>query len=298
VTAALSTASASLLLAGSAGAAFPGEPGSLVFDLNDDIYTVAADGSHLRPLSDSGDQENDPAYSADGTHIAYVDEDLIVTTRADGTHLRILFLPGHDEHDGQPAWSPDGRLIAFVRSGRGIGNRDQSGVWVIPSRGGAPRLVTGGAPGDQFEPSWSSDGKWIAFLQVAPGRPPHLAKIRPDGTGLTVLTSGPRFDGSPDWSPNGKELVFVRWDGANGDVSSQELWTVSANGTGARPLTAPRFRSFAPAWSPDGRRIAFVSARKPTSSVFTIVVATGHVARLVGNVGDVGRISWQPLRGA
>jgi hypothetical protein len=41
-----------------------------------------------------------------------------------------------------------------------------------------------------------------------------------------------------------------------------------------------------------------VSERKPASSVFTIVVANGHVARLVGNVDDVGRLSWQPLHGA
>jgi Tol biopolymer transport system component len=221
----------------------------------------------------------------------------VCVMRADGTHVQPVFFPPLRERDSAPAWSPDGKSIAFVRSGADLGNTDHSGVWSIRVNGGKPKLVTRGVPGNQYEPAWSPDGQWIAFTQARGTRPSRIEKIRVDGTGLTELTRGPASDRMADWSPDGTRLVFVRWRQSTAPTPMPSaLWLVDSAGTAARPLTGTVGTADAPAWSPDGKLIAFESARKPSGSIFTMEIATGRVVRLVTHVAGAGRIAWQPLR--
>lgn len=141
-------------------------------------------------------------------------------------------LPALTEADRDPAWSPDGDRIVF--SGEVGGNRD---IYIVDSDGSNLRRLTSG-PKPEFEPSWSSRGE-IAFVR---GR--VLYRIRPDGTGLERLDRRGR---RPDWSPDGRRLVYQH---------RGRLFTLRRDGRHRRGVLR-RGGGVYPAWAPSGRRIAF-----------------------------------------
>jgi plastocyanin len=127
------------------------------------IYTINADGTGARRLTDSQNYGGEPAWSPDGAKLAftritrdpewtlleYLDPDIYVIN-ADGSGLTRLTT---DAHSGNPAWSPDGRRIAFTRG---------SEIYVMNADGsGATRLTNN--PGQDNAPAWSPDGTKIAF---------------------------------------------------------------------------------------------------------------------------------------
>lgn len=149
--------------------------------------------------------------------------------RSGGSRLEPL--PALTEADRDPAWSPDGGRIVF--SGEVEGNRD---LYVVDRDGSGLRRLTS-HPKVEREPAWSARGE-IAFVR---GR--VLYRIRPDGTGLERLNRRGRV---PDWSPNGRRLVYTH---------KRRVFTLRRDGRVRRRLT--RRGGLYPAWSPSGRRIAF-----------------------------------------
>ena len=108
-------------------AAFPGANGRIVFESDRDspgaagteIYTANADGSDPRRLTVNTVADTDPAYSPDGSKIAFTRSNDIWVMNADGSGPRNL--TDHPAQDTSPAWSPDGKRLAFV-STRGGGS--------------------------------------------------------------------------------------------------------------------------------------------------------------------------------
>jgi Tol biopolymer transport system component len=151
----------------------------------------------------------------------------------------------------QPAWSPDGTLIAFV---------DLSFRLVVARADGTPLMVlTRGRPFAR-SPSWSPDGSRIVFQQFGVGRSMgDLAIVRAAvGSKPRQITQGRPDDAEPSWSPDGSVIAFSSTrDGDN------EIWVVRTDGRGLRQLTRNDVRDVAPAWSPDGSLIAFESGRHP-----------------------------------
>jgi len=169
---------------------------------------------------------------------------------------------------GEPAWSPDGTRLAFTSAGD---------VFTARPDGRGVRRVTSG--GGNAGPAWSPGGAQLAFISGG-----ELVVARPDGTAASGLADRSL---SADWAPDGTRLVVSR-RAADGDQHA-ELWLVGTDGS-ARMLTTGH-EDVAARWSPDGRQVAFVRA----GDVWTIAAAGGEPRR-VTSTGDIGSaLAWQPL---
>jgi Tol biopolymer transport system component len=182
----------------------------------------------------------------DGTPKIYV-------MNADGSG--VVRLTNSPHADSRPAWSPDGRKIAFARAG----DSTACGIYVMNADGsGLARMTT--ACGD-ITPTWSPDGGRIAFAKWTLGSlSTGIYVMNADGSGVTRLTES-LLDEYPAWSPDGRRIAFNSTTENYGDWFTQ-VYVMDADGTGIRRLTTPGSGGFAesgPAWSPDGSRIVFWS---------------------------------------
>ncbi len=151
-----------------------------------------------------------------------------------------------------PAFSPDGRRIAFVGAGRST----SYAIKVMNADGTETAEVT---PLD-FRPSpfpwhdlwalsWSPDGKQIAFQEAG-----DIFTVKVDGTDRRNLTNHPALDLEPAWSPDGARILFV-----SARVYWLTLHTMKADGTEVRELpSAGEFWDTTPAFSPTGGKIVFM----------------------------------------
>jgi len=203
---------------------------------------------------------------------------------------------GEKDSGGSPLWSPDGRLVAFAgnqggKTGLFVAHQDGSEVTSL-----APTTGTNSPlPGTGREMTWSPDGKQIAFISSTPsalaaeasGDPMVISRYlyKPDaGEGLTrfndnqrlhifvvdlaskqvrQLTSGESDEHSLDWSPDGKEILFVSNREPNQDeFFNYDVFALRVADGSLRRLTATEFNEYEPLWSPDGKHIVYRGTRR------------------------------------
>lgn len=173
------------------------------------------------------------------------DKDIYVVN-PDGTGSAPLMDMNTEGHQEDPAWSADGKYIAFSSSRNGsfeIHRADADGSHLT-------RLSDGIDVGavDKY-PSWSPDGRKIVFV-----RNQQLWTIGRDGGTAVKLSTGSDQDEQPSWSPDGTKIAFVR----NYSSANAQIWVMNADGTGQVNLSNYAWGpDRTPAWSPDGSRIAF-----------------------------------------
>jgi Tol biopolymer transport system component len=239
------------------GPAEPSGAGRIAFQMRRnnfiwDIYTVARDGSDLRNLTQSPEDDVYPAWSHDSRWLAFVsarDAGGIYVINADGGARRLLYTGLSVEH---LTWAPDGNRLAFAASGAGFE------IYVINSNGSGLRRLT--SPGSA--PDWSPHGDRIAFHQGG-----DIMVIDADGTdliNLTPNTSSVELD--PVWSPDGSRIAFAT------TLQSLSIYTMAADGSDWRRVTTPPPGSAdrVPDWSPDGIELAFQRETFPTAQVYAI----------------------------
>lgn len=174
----------------------------------------------------------------------------------------------------EPAFSPDGRLVAY--SGRRAGSFD---LYLVGVDGTGDRRVTT-TPDDDRRPTFSPDGGSLAFSR---GDSADLWVVRVDGSGARRVTRDAAEETEPAWSPDGSLIAFVRRSPGS-DV--REIWVVRPDGTGLRRVTSLGAGSYTPAWSPDGRRIAFTSNARDSHFEIYVVGADGRGLRRVTRSAD------------
>jgi Tol biopolymer transport system component len=224
------------------------------------IYTVRRDGSHLTRLTpnDPNIFSEDPAYSPDGTRIAF---DRTVGPRpfnigifimdANGTHVTQVTHEGPSDpyQEGEVQWSPNGGRLVFQRARRSDG---AIAVYTAKADGTDFHRLT---PWwlDASHPDWSPNGGRIVLEDYTEGPPPgrsaNVFTVRPDGSHLkkvTHNTGGTVQSNNPAWSPNGKALVFAKWRGCPDCVS--DVFRMRANGTHIRQVTTSPVWDFRPDW--------------------------------------------------
>jgi Tol biopolymer transport system component len=191
----------------------------------------------------------------------------------------------------QPAWSPDGARLAFVRAKVPTGRPD---LYVM-SAGGRGRIRITSTPVPERDPTWSPDGTRIAYAaRIGPTGPFRIFVARADGTGRTQLTTQAEggADRAPAWSPDGTRIAFV----SDRDGGFPEIYVMNADGTGLARLTANVFVDGNPSWSPDGTRIAVERCcADGTSEIYAVDVATHAETNLTSSPSSMDfDPSWSP----
>jgi len=170
-------------------------------------------------------------------------------------------LTNNSSADGLPAWSPDGRQIAF-RSDRD-GNSD---IYVMDLDGGNQRNLTNNSSADGF-PAWSPDGGQIAFHSDRDGNR-DIYVMDSDSSSPRRLTNNSSSDGYPVWSPDGRQIAFRSDHNGN-----PEIYVMGADGSNPRRLTNNDAWDYSPAWRP-------VSGAAASPEVAPVAVTIGGQATI------------------
>ena len=198
------------------------------------LWTVPAAGGEATQLTEGDVDVDQPAWSPDGTSVAFVgnrtpDRDrngVVAVYRVAVSDRAVTPVAERDAEFSAPAWSPDGTQIAMLGHLVGFDGGRNSRVWLVPAAGGEPRDLTGDmvptfddvgmsdlATGADARPFWSADGRHLSALASAHGAV-HLHRIDAATGTATPVTTGDRRVSAAVGAPDGT-VVFLAGDTAH-----------------------------------------------------------------------------------
>ena len=273
---ALLLAVCSLIFPAAAGSAFPGANGRIVFVTdrdgqgNREIYTSNADGSDPQRLTTNIVADTEPAYSPDGTKIAFTRSNDIWVMNADGSgQVAITGTGGARQRAGVVAGRDPDRLreqpeqsqrrhdgTGAVREERGrLWNRAPGDGHAEQRRQPRARVVPAG---DQIAYESNADGDFEIYTIDAP--PPASF-----GTRRSANEVGPELPEPELVARTATRIAFERGIGTNVGDTTKEIWTMRADGSDRVQLTNNGVYDVQPAYSPDGTQIATRATRTGTA---------------------------------
>jgi Tol biopolymer transport system component len=253
------------------------------------LYAVNADGTGLTRVTNEQKDDTQPAWSPDGTRIAYTRYDFVgesckgcpgslVVADGDGSSPHVLTTPsGDDIADSGPSWSPDGTKILFTRTSLSSPGE----LFVIPAAGGTPQSLHVQAGAAAWGPSRIAYVDWES-------EPVSMWTALPDGTDRQKVaqrsSQRPGTLGEPAWSHDGR-LAFT--DGTGGAVA------IVSGGT-TQHVRLPFTGIDSLGWSPDGTHFVVVGFTKGAAvdDVYTVRTDGTGRKRLTHNL-EAYDASWR-----
>lgn len=280
-----------------------------------DVYAVAADGSGLANLTNSRQPAKfNPAWSPDGTHLAFIGSSLPYTGGTGGLYIMnadgsgVTLLPQWSVNAyiaaSTPAWSPDGLRLALVCP---VDDPASGNIWwhvcVMNADGSNLTALTSDLGYYYGAPTWSPDGTKLAFARgsVRPGWG-DVFVMNADGSGLTQVTHDDH-SGTPSWSPDGQRIAYSFAD----STGNGGLFLMNPDGSGVTRLTSDSsaaplgtLGAAEPSWSPAGTQIAFTRGAFTVNPgywvrhVFVVNADGTGLRDLTNTYSDVYAPSWKP----
>ena len=193
---------------------------------------------------------------------------------ADADGFNSQFILAHREPVISPAWSPDGKQLAYVSF-----ESQKAVVWVQDLGTGARRMVAN-FRGSNSAPAWSPDGRRLAVTLSQDGVSQLYTLPAAGGTPVR-LTSSNSIDTEACYAPKGQHIYFVSDRGGG-----PQIYRLPANGGAVERVTFDGNYNISPAISPDGRLLAYVSRRNGAFKVMTMELAGGTPQALTDTQDD------------
>ncbi len=249
-----------------------------------ELQVADADGQNAQAALASREPIISPAWSPDGTQLAYVSFEakkpvVYVHSLATGRRQVVANFKGSNS---APTWSPDGRRLAVVLTKDG-----SSQLYMVNADGsGVARLAS--SSGIDTEPFYSPDGQHIYFTSDRGGSP-QVYRIAAAGGDVQRVTFEGSYNVTPRLSPDGKSMVYVSRNGGRFQLTLMDLASRQTQ------ILTDSDKDESPSFAPNGRTIIY-AAQIGGRGVLAAVSADGRVKqRLSVQAGDVREPAWGPF---
>jgi len=177
---------------------------------------------------------------------------------ADADGFNSQFILAHREPIISPAWSPDGRRIAYVSF------EQRKAIVFLHDLVAGQRRILANYDGSNSAPAWAPDGQTLGVVLSKDGVS-QIYTLRADGSNLARLTNSDSIDTEPSFSPDGKHILFTSDRGG-----SPQIYRMRGNGSGVERMTFEAGYNVTPRYAPDGRSFAFIQRAQGRYSLATM----------------------------
>lgn len=182
-----------------------------------------------------------------------------------------------------PAWSPNGRSVAYVSF-----ENQQASIYVQDVANGGRRLISR-FPGINGAPAWSPDGRKLAVVLSKTGAP-NIYMLNLVTRQVTQLTNDININTEPSWSPDGRKIIFT----SNRSGGKPQIYQMDVSNKSISRVTYEGNYNARPSYAPDGNHIVMINRESGMYSIGLLDLNNGNFKVLTNTTNDHGSPSIAP----